>query len=709
MKNKSRKSEKRCAARRKMIFAQYVAGLTLLVLGAQAKAGDAPTPEQIYEGGTNAYSNWIELGTGALLTQDYAGGAEQHTELNSGAFGGIQDLHYQVNVAKQTTLTIDGHSIFDDHDYQFGLGLKKEDLGFINFDVENFRTWYSGAGGYLPENGTAYSLPMDTLSLDRGKISVEAGLTKKDIPQITFKYTHAYRNGQKNSTLWGPVEVNYSDYRVYPTIENVNESSDTFQLDMKHNYKKLNYGAGVSYETGSVNDANYITYYSGQPAQQDATDQQNASYDMFSTHAFAESWVKNNLFFSSGFMFANLDDTFTGSRIYGDDFDVVYSSSYPAAGMGFTDLNGGAHKNEYIENLNLMWQPTKTFTISPSLRVQNENWNANSSGVGTLDTGDQQPFNANSGRNSLDVTERLDARYIGVTNWVFTTGGQWTEGQGNLYENDGLTQVNGIGVAPVQFSTDDRRLFQKYSANARWYPLARTSLDFSGYYKINRYNYSFTQDSTDNANASNGSYAPAYPGFLVYQGFETLDGNVRLSLRPWNKVTLVSRYEYQTSDINTQPAQNSGLGEQETSRMFTHIIGQNASWTPLNWLCLQAGFNYVISETETPADGYTQAILNSQNNYWTVNFDSGFVLDAKTDLNIGYFYYCADDYQPPVDGVPFGAGAEEHSVTATLTRRITQNLRWNLRYAYTHYDDTASSGQFSYDAHLIYSSIQYRF
>ena len=72
----------------------------------------------------------------------------------------------------------------------------------------------------------------------------------------------------------------------------------------------------------------------------------------------------------------------------------------------------------------------------------------------------------------------------------------------------------------------------------------------------------------------------------------------------------------------------------------------------MNWLCLQAGFNYVISETETPASDYTQSILNSQNNYWTVNFDSGFVLDEKTDLNLGYFYYRADDYQPPADGVP---------------------------------------------------------
>src|ERR1039458_364568 len=99
MKNQSRKSKKNRAARWKADFAKYVTGLTLLVLGAQARAGDALTPEQIYEGGTNTYSNWIELGGGGLLTQGYTPGAQQQERLNSGVFGGIEDLHYQADVA----------------------------------------------------------------------------------------------------------------------------------------------------------------------------------------------------------------------------------------------------------------------------------------------------------------------------------------------------------------------------------------------------------------------------------------------------------------------------------------------------------------------------------------------------------------------------------------------------------------------------------
>ena len=100
--------------------------------------------------------------------------------------------------------------------------------------------------------------------------------------------------------------------------------------------------------------------------------------------------------------------------------------------------------------------------------------------------------------------------------------------------------------------------------------------------------------------------------------------------------------------------------------MTSQIIAQNISWAPWSRLYLQVGFNYVLSETKTPAADYTQAILNAQNNYWTVNFNSGLALDDKTDLNLGYTYYQADNYSDPNPiYISYGAGGEEHAITAT--------------------------------------------
>jgi hypothetical protein len=708
MKTKTKNSKWLRSLRRKSGLGRYVAGASLLALGAQAQAADTNTiikPEQAYEGGTNTYNNWVELSAGGLMNTGNGKSAVGGTKQDTGAFGGIQDLHYQTEVAKKTTLTLDGHSIFDTHNYSATVGLVKEDVGYLRFLVENFRTYDSGLGGYVPSDRKAYQSPSGPLSLDRGQFGFEAGLTKPDMPQITLKYNHAYRNGQKSSTEWGPEhDSSGNTYRAYPSILDLDEKTDTLQVDLTHHYNKINYGVGGTYQHGDLTDTHKDTFWQGEPSQQRVTDQQGTTYDMFSAHTFAESWVKNNLFLSGAFMYSDLDDTFSGSRIYGDDFDVPYSPSYPGLSYGYTNLKGNAHAHQYVWNINLLSMPTKTFSITPSIRINKEDWNADSSGTGTLGT-DTTPFNSNSGRDDLELTGKLEARYTGVTNWVFSAGGQWTEGQGNYHETGGLTQVNGIGPMPVNYATDDEQFLQKYFLNARWYPARRASLDFGGYYKNNHYDYNHAQDNTPN----DGSAGSAYPGFIAFQSFETWDGSVRLTLRPFSKVTTVTRYEYQYSTIHMEPDAGSGFNEQESEKLHSQIIGQTVNWTPLTWLGLQAGANYVLSTTETPVSGYSQSVLNSQNNYLTLNFNSDFVLSEKTDLNIGYFYYHADDFKTPADGLPLGAGAEEHSATATLIHRITQNLRLTLKFAFTHYEDKTNNGLGDYNSYLVSSGLQYRF
>ena len=74
--------------------------------------------------------------------------AQQQYQLSKDAFGGISDLHLQQDVAKSTTLTMDGHALFDQNDYKLTLGLQREDFGYVQVNATDFRTWYNGAGGY---------------------------------------------------------------------------------------------------------------------------------------------------------------------------------------------------------------------------------------------------------------------------------------------------------------------------------------------------------------------------------------------------------------------------------------------------------------------------------------------------------------------------------------------------------------------------------
>ncbi len=662
------------------------------------------TPGEMFEGGTNTYNNWVDISAGAFLTSGNQAQAQQAHQLTGPVFGGIEDLHYQGQVATNTTFTVDGHSIFDNHDYSLSLGLVRDKVGYVRASASEFRTWYNGDGGFFPPSGAAYSLSDDALGLDRKNITFETGLRMENLPQITFRYSHNERDGEKGSTSWGLTHPAFDVTRgLSPSFYDINERRDTFQLDATQHYKATDFGLGLTYESGKLNDALNIDQFPGEPVEQKITNQQGTSYDLFNVHASTETWIKKNLMVSSGFAYSDLDNTFSGSRIYGADFDVGYVPS-AQNGLGYYDLNGASHLHEYVTDLNLFWKPVEHLSIVPSLRVQKEDWNADASGMETLADFSATPFSGNADRGVIDVRERLDLTYNGITNWVFYARGEWTEGQGNLDQYGGLVPIAGIGVSPIYNQTDDSRFFQKYSAGARWYPARRVTVDAGGYYKFNHYDYNNFQDSTPN-NSFN-----RYPGYLVLQDFETYDGNLRLTLRPFNNLSLVSRYEYQWSTIHTQPDSISGLSQAESSTMPSHIIAQDVTWTPWSRLYLQAGLNYVLSETRTPASGVTQAILNAQNNYWTLNFSAGFVLNDKTDLNLGYFYYQADNYQDnSTVGSPLGAGGHEHGVTATLVRRISKNVRLSLRYGYYTYNDQTFGGSQDYTAHVIYSTLRYRF
>jgi hypothetical protein len=668
------------------------------------KAEPALTPQEFFEGGKETYNNWIELGAGGFFVDGSKSQAQQRQRNNS-VFGGIEDFHYVQALTNKTTLTLDGRALFDQNDYKVRLELARENLGYLRLNYTEFRTWYNGNGGYYPPSQAWYPLSDDALTLDRGEFSFEGGLLLPKKPKLTFGYTHKFREGEKSSTIWGTTHPNSDALTrgLSPSFYDIDEYSDIFEFDVAHRIKKTDFGLGVRYETGKLDDKLKITQNPSEPLQQKITDHQGTSYNLFNVHAFSETWIKKNLFFSSGASFSDLDNDFSGSRIYGSDFDVGYVPS-AASGSGYYGLNGGSHLQEYVMNLNLMAIPAKNLVVVPSLRVQYEDINADSSGMQTSGVNAPVPFSANSDRNVLDVTERLDLRYTGVTNWVFTTRGEWTQGQGNLNENGGLGQINGIGIPSINRETDDNRFFQKYSLGATWYPTRRVSVDAGGYYKINHYDYDHESDSTPNDGANR------YPAYLVMQDFETYDGNARLTLRPHSKVTLVTRYEFQFSTVHTKPDAISLLPEEESSQMQSHIIAQNISWTPWSRLYFQVGFNYVLSTTRSPDAQFAKSILAAQNNYWTLNASSGIVLDDKTDLNLGYFYYRADDYQDnSTVGLPYGSGAEEQSITATLVRRINKHLRLNLKYGFSHYTDELYGNHNDYDAHFVSSSLQYRF
>jgi hypothetical protein len=688
-------------------------GLGAMVSPVSAAETNAPpaavpapmTPEQMFEGGTNSYNNWIEFSTGGFFTRGNHASFQQQHQIWGGAFGGIAGSHFGTNLDKTTTLSLDARAIAEEDDYKLKLSVEREKLGYLRLSYREFRTWSDGDGGFFPPADMNYPLANDALGLDRGAFSFEAGLTPEKGINAAFKYTHTFREGQEASTIWGDTHPagGASGQGLSPSFADIHERADSFQLDLSDHVKSTDLGLGLHFETGKMDDTLKITEFRGEPIQQRITDQQGASYDGFDVHTFTETSLKTNLLLSSGFSFSRLDNTFFGSRIYGSDFDAGYAPN-AQYGSGYYNLSGSSHLNEYVMDLNLLYKPAPDFTIIPSVRVQKDYSDESSSGFETLGASLPVALAGNGDASDLDVRGRLDFAYRGFTNWVLHARVDLTDTEGNLDQYGGLIPIGGIGVPGVQSGIDERNFIQKYTAGARWYPSRRVTVDAGGYYKLDVYHYDSSLDSTPNNSFTR------YPGYLEMQKFATYDGNVRLTWRLLPNLSLSGRYEYQWSTIDTAPDALAGLPDVESSIMRSHILAQDITWTPWSRLCLQTGFNYVLSDTETPASDVTQAILDSRNNYWSLNFSGGLVLDNKTDLNVSYFYYQADDYSNnSLDGVPYGAGGQEHSITATLTRRISDRIRVSLKYGYFRCLDSSSGGNADYGVSLVYATLRYRF
>jgi hypothetical protein len=674
---------------------------------AAASAPTPLTPEQMFEGGTETYKNWIDFTTGQAFVSGNRGQFQQQHQVPAGTFGGIGDAHFQTDIDKKTTLTLDGHALAESHDYALALGIQREKFGYFRLSYDQARTWSDADGGYFPGSGKYYAGPNNAAALDRGKLSVEAGWTPAKGPTVTFNYTHSFRTGDEGSTEWGfthpPGGVAPLAQGLVSAVEQIHESSDSFQLNVSNHIKSTAIGGGLRYETGTLNEALQVTQYPGEKVQKDMTSSQGTSYDLFNAHAYTATWLKTNVMVSTGFSYSGVENNFTGSQIFGSDFNTPYAPGLNNM-LGYYAMSGTSRLSEYVFDLNLFYKPTPHFTIAPSIRLDREDWNASSTGLETDGTLAPVPYTSDSDRGLLDLRERLDLTYNGLTNWVLYGRGDFTEGHGNLDQSGGMVAFPGAGNTNATTETVGRRGFQKYSAGVRWYPAPGVSLDVGGFYQDDRYHYDNGQP------AAPLSLVIPYQEYVILQDLKTYDANIRLTLRLWKNVTAISRYEYQISTVGTAPDPAVGITDTETSRMTSHVIAQDVSWIPWSRLSLQAGLNYVLSETRTPASDVVQGILEAQNNYWTLHFSSVLALDNKTDLALSYLYYVSGDYynNSPL-GVPFGAGSEEHAVTATLTRRISKNVRLALKYGYFRYSDAAYGGQRDFGANLITASLRYRF
>src|SRR6185295_19193267 len=110
--------------------------------------------------------------------------------LPAGPFGGVEDFHYEEDIKKKGIFKVDGHGIFDNHDYSLKFDVEHPDIGYLRGGYQEFRSYYDRSGGYFRPTQTWVAPFSDDVGLNRGDFFFEAGLTLPNKPNVTFRYDH---------------------------------------------------------------------------------------------------------------------------------------------------------------------------------------------------------------------------------------------------------------------------------------------------------------------------------------------------------------------------------------------------------------------------------------------------------------------------------------------------------------------------------------
>ncbi len=686
--------------------------VTGCLLGATSASAQSPAPtqstnapakpadlKQSADSGDADLNNWVETGIGGNMVSGSKASYQHQSGLPTGAYGGITSFHYEQAFDKNGQFSLDGHGIFDNHDYSLKLELAKPDKGYFRVGYTEYREYYDAAGGYFPTAAGGLSNPSTLDYIGRGDLFVEAGLTVPEWPLIKFRYDHMTRGGDADSTEYGTtLQPGGSQIKITPAYLGINETRDLFAFDVSRPFGSTTVGVGVFGELDNDKYSYNVLMAPTAGSNHELIQQSTTTAGMFSAHATTDTKLADNLRLTTGYSYSSLSSDVTGA---GSDSPIPATTSATDNGR-YLNLVGALDLTEYIANISMLYTPWEDFAIVPSIKVRTQNQTGNSTDNPVSTAGVVYPLNyASSDNGELDVSESLDLRYVGVTNWAFYARTEFSENQGSINAwSDTPSSVLLTSYASTFANTDWAETVQKYTMGANWYPDRHLSLGFQYYHKIDGNRYDTLSSSS----------AAQYPSFIGVQNFIVDDLNFRVNWRICNQLTAVSRYDFEVSTVDTQPFNMPKIQSGDETR---HMISETLSWTPLNRMYVQVGVNYVLDHTITPAqqDPVTSSVvLESKNNYYTGNCTVGYALDNKTDLQAAYSYYRSDDYMDNAPaGLPLGAGGRETNVSLTLRREINKRWTASLRYAFADYNDQLFGGVLNFKANSVLATLRFRF
>lgn len=664
------------------------------------------------------YENYIDLALGYNLQSGDRPAFQKNKLLNKSGFGGIEGLYYTSEMKNGAIFTLKGRALAGNGDYLLDLRVAKDDFGYINIGYKQFRVWYDGRSTYFPPTQTQISLYDEDMHIDRGNLWLELGYVPEDKINFVFRYDMFTRKGQKDSTSWGDTNLTAGQGTkgLLPAFWKIDERRHQVSATLSRQEEKSNWQLATRYDKGEYDNSRNARRRANEPSvDRVVTTKDGRDYDLFMVRGSYENQVTEQLKITTGVLHTKIDTTLSGSRIYGPDYDPVYDAAFVRRQQrdeGYFDLHGETETRQTVATISALYLPNAKWSITPSLRFERLDWNnmaefeETNFGAGPALAPLNDEVEALSDKAWKNNTQSLEARYKGIPNWTFNLKGELTQSTGDLSEQRIVEPGTPAESLSIDRDTEFDRKSQKYTFTTNWYPKPGMTIALQYYYKARQNEYNAVRDNTPAGSADR------YPAYVENQDFTTNDINARVSMRLTSSLRAITRYDYQKSTIDSQDI---GLPNGESARMTSHIVSETISWNPLNRWYVQGGVNYVWDTLMTPAVTLTGnaagLVKNSDANYVNFNLGSGYALDDQTDIYVDYILYKAQGnyVDNSTRSVAYGTEGKSQDIALTWHRRLDRHTSLTFKYTYSKYDDAVAPTYASYEAHLLYGKLQYRF
>ncbi len=639
-------------------------GSTSGVLSAQVVIPEWQLPPVYGEGSPN----YVEAsGAYAFIDGDEGAFAQRNGFKNYAA--GIEDSYF-FREFDESELTIRLQALAGSNEIGVDVHYEEWDSYYLHFGVRQNRSFYDASGGYYPF-GDEYIFPdKSTRALDYGRIWFEWGNIPEDGPQVRIRFTHYYRKGEKNSTIWGRGAARY----ISPAYLDINENREVIDLEVQEIMEEQRWVVSGRFEHASTDNTLHTVNRPYSPNPQPLADNTSVQSNMGGGYAYYARQLDEKTNLSIGASILSLDANLGGYR------EITNGTAYG-------NLNGNSDFTYFVlsGNLDYLWTPEIQSTLSFNFSGEDIDGHSQiKNGVG--------PNYLASSQENYFLNGVFETQYTGIEKLVLLGSLELGKGYGNLNE---------LGNNIHRYSDIDQKNYT-IRLRARYYAIPGLSF-MAEYYREAKY------DNYANTRLDFSTWA--YPGFVHSLDYVTDDVNARATWRPLLGLTLVSRVDYQFNTVNTT---FEGLPAEQESRFRSLVFSQSASWTPIDSVYLQGAVTYSKSFLSTPINQFGGALSlivpETANDYWSADFNVFAVLDEQTDLQGGYHYYFADNYTDnSFYGQPYGSKAQEHWLDIQLSRQITENMRLSLRYGYARGDDDSTADYNDFEAHILYANIRYNF